>query len=84
MLSSVLLNTLGFDASDDLEQLRSDGALVFAVRLLNERRGTERRTRNAFPSLSVFRAFLANAWSTEERVSGFSGCTLFPSNARRR
>jgi hypothetical protein len=32
----VLLNALGFDASDDLKQLRSDGALVSAVNLLNE------------------------------------------------
>jgi hypothetical protein len=35
VFSAVLLNALGFDASDDLGQLRSDGALVSAVNQLN-------------------------------------------------
>ena len=78
VLSSVLLNALGFDAGDDLEQLRSDGALVSAVHLLNEHRGKERRTGNAFPSPSAFRAFLTDAGSTEERVRGFSGLSSVP------
>ncbi|HPR90366.1 MAG TPA: hypothetical protein PLD93_02910, partial [Synergistaceae bacterium] len=78
VLSSVLLNALGFDAGDDLEQLRSDGALVSAVHLLNEHKGKERRRVNAFPSPSAFRAFLTDAGSTEERVRGFSGLCSVP------
>lgn len=78
VFSAVLLNTLGFEASDDLEQLRSDGTLVSAVHLLNEHRGKESRTANVFPSPSAFRAFLYDAGSTEERVRGFSGLYSVP------
>jgi len=78
VFSAVLLNTLGFDASDDLKQLRSDGALVAAIDLLNEYREKEKRTDNVFPSPSSFRAFLADAGSTEERAGAFSGLCSLP------
>lgn len=72
VLSAVLLNTLGFDASDDLKQLRSDGGLVSAINLLNEYQGKEKRTDSVFPSPSAFRSFLYDAGSTEERTGKFS------------
>ena len=78
VFSAVLLNTLGFDASDDLGQLRSDGGLVSAVHFLNAYQGKERRTENAFSSPSAFRSFLTDAGSTEERVGGFSGLCSVP------
>lgn len=60
VLSAVLPNTLGFDAGDDLKQLRSDGALVSAINLVNEYQGKERRTENVSSSPSAFRSLPRN------------------------
>ena len=78
VLSGVLLNALGFETSDDLVHLRSDGGLVVLNNLLKKYQEKERRTENAFPSPPAFRQWMLDAGRTPESLAKFSDLCSIP------